>query len=228
MRSSSLTRDQTQVPCIESMDHLEPPGKSLCLVLEEKLLFPKEFWIFLFLPSGLPGGSGVKNLPAKRETQVQFLGQEDRLEMEMATIQYSGPRNPMDRGPYKRQRGVGHDLATEKYFSLLFCQFLFHVFWSSMIWCTCILDGPDFESDCKVIESAHNFKGQETGHILRYLNKLFILLHSKRAETVDAITIVVPRGEDFVSVERFKEKMASRRQRGLAWVPGERRVVSKG
>lgn len=78
------------------------------------------------------------------------------------------------------------------------------------------MDGPDFGSDCKVIESAHNFKGQETGHILRCLDKLFILLNPKRAETVDAITIVVPGGEDFASVERFKEKTASRRQRGLS------------
>lgn len=53
------------------------------------------------------------------------------------------------------------------------------------------MDGPDFGSDCKVIESAHNFKGQETGHILRCLDKLFILLNPKKAETVDAITIVV-------------------------------------
>ena len=34
---------------------------------------------------GLPGGSVVKNLPAKQETQVQSLGQEDPLEKEMAT-----------------------------------------------------------------------------------------------------------------------------------------------
>ena len=33
---------------------------------------------------GLPGGSVVKNLPAKQETQVQYLGQEDPLEKEMA------------------------------------------------------------------------------------------------------------------------------------------------
>ena len=32
----------------------------------------------------------VKNLPAKREMQVQSLDREDPLEMEMATIQYSG------------------------------------------------------------------------------------------------------------------------------------------
>ena len=32
-----------------------------------------------------PGGSVVKNLPAKQEMQVRSLGQEDALEMEMAT-----------------------------------------------------------------------------------------------------------------------------------------------
>ena len=36
------------------------------------------FWSF-------PGGSAVKNLPAMQEMQVQFLGQEDPLEEEMAT-----------------------------------------------------------------------------------------------------------------------------------------------
>ena len=34
---------------------------------------------------GFPGGSVVKNLPAKQETRVQFLGQEYPLEKEMAT-----------------------------------------------------------------------------------------------------------------------------------------------
>ena len=34
---------------------------------------------------GFPGGSVVKNPPAKQETQVQPLGQEDPLEEEMAT-----------------------------------------------------------------------------------------------------------------------------------------------
>ena len=34
---------------------------------------------------GFPGGSVVKNLPAKQETQVQFPGWEDPLEKEMAT-----------------------------------------------------------------------------------------------------------------------------------------------
>ena len=34
---------------------------------------------------GFPGSSAVKNLPAKQETQVRSLGQEDPLEKEMAT-----------------------------------------------------------------------------------------------------------------------------------------------
>ena len=34
---------------------------------------------------GFPGGSAVKNLPAKQEMWVQFLGREDPLEKEMAT-----------------------------------------------------------------------------------------------------------------------------------------------
>ena len=34
---------------------------------------------------GFPGGSVVKNLPAKQETRVRSLGQEDPLEKEMAT-----------------------------------------------------------------------------------------------------------------------------------------------
>ena len=34
---------------------------------------------------GFPGGSVVKNLPAKQETRVLSLGQEDPLEEDMAT-----------------------------------------------------------------------------------------------------------------------------------------------
>ena len=34
---------------------------------------------------GFPGGTGVKNLPAKQEKQVQSLGQEDPLEKEIVT-----------------------------------------------------------------------------------------------------------------------------------------------
>ena len=39
----------------------------------------------MFCGSGLPSGSGVKNLPAMQETWVQSLGQQDTLEKEMAT-----------------------------------------------------------------------------------------------------------------------------------------------
>ena len=43
----------------------------------------------------------VKNLPAMQETQVQFLGQEDLLEKEMANpLQYSCLENPMDGGTW--------------------------------------------------------------------------------------------------------------------------------
>ena len=43
----------------------------------------------------------VKNLPAKQETQVRSLGQEDTLEKEMATYS-SNPSlgNPIDRGAW--------------------------------------------------------------------------------------------------------------------------------
>ena len=40
--------------------------------------------LYIFF-GGFPGGSVVKNLPAKQETKVQSLGQEDLLEKEMAT-----------------------------------------------------------------------------------------------------------------------------------------------
>ena len=40
-------------------------------------------YIYIYMES--PGGSVVKNLPAMLETQVQFLGQEDSQEKEMAT-----------------------------------------------------------------------------------------------------------------------------------------------
>ena len=43
----------------------------------------------------------VRNLPAKREMQVQSLGQEDPLEMEMATLSsILAWKIPMDRGAW--------------------------------------------------------------------------------------------------------------------------------
>ena len=44
---------------------------------------------------GFLGGSAIMNLCAMQETRIPFLGQEDRLEKEMAT--YSSLENPMDR-----------------------------------------------------------------------------------------------------------------------------------
>ena len=45
------------------------------------------FWFILSLNIftwGFPGGSVIKNTPARQEMQVQSLGQEDPLEKEMA------------------------------------------------------------------------------------------------------------------------------------------------
>ena len=51
---------------------------------------------------GFPHGSTVKNLPDKQETWVQSLGQEDPLEMEIATPrQHSCLGNSMDRGAWQ-------------------------------------------------------------------------------------------------------------------------------
>ena len=56
----------------------------------------------------------VKRLPAMQETWVRSLGQEDPLEKEMATHQYSCLENPMDRGAWQATvhvelQRVGHD-----------------------------------------------------------------------------------------------------------------------
>ena len=52
-----------------------------------------------------------------QETQVQFLGQEDPLEKEMATHSSSCLENPTDRGAWQATvhgvPRVGHDLATK-------------------------------------------------------------------------------------------------------------------
>ena len=67
--------------------------------------------------AGIQGGSVVKNLPAKQETWVQSMGQEDPLEKEMAT-QYSCLENPTDRGSSRLQsmgsQRVRHELATKQ------------------------------------------------------------------------------------------------------------------
>ena len=42
-------------------------------------------YLFVSLYPGFPGGSAVKNLPAKQETRILSLGWEDPPEKEMAT-----------------------------------------------------------------------------------------------------------------------------------------------
>ena len=60
----------------------------------------------------------VENLPAMQKTWVQFLGQEDPLEKELAThSNILAWRIPMDRGAWQATvqgvARVGHDLATK-------------------------------------------------------------------------------------------------------------------
>ena len=51
---------------------------------------------------GFPGGSVVKNPPAKQVTQVQFLAREYSLEEEMATLSsILAWKNPMDKGAWQ-------------------------------------------------------------------------------------------------------------------------------
>ena len=63
---------------------------------------------------GFPGGSGVKNLPASEEIQVQSLSWEDPLEKEMAThSSILAWKIPWTEEPGKLQstgsQRVGHD-----------------------------------------------------------------------------------------------------------------------
>ena len=59
-------------------------GQSIGVSTSESVL--PVFNIHLPYYRGFPGGSVVKNPPAKQEMQVQSLGQEDPLEEEMATL----------------------------------------------------------------------------------------------------------------------------------------------
>ena len=64
---------------------------------------------------GFPSGSGVKNLPAVKETWAQSLGQEDTLEEEMAThSSVLAEKNPMDRGAWRATvHGIAESDMTE-------------------------------------------------------------------------------------------------------------------
>ena len=59
----------------------------------------------------------VKNMPAMQETWVQFLGQEDPLEKEMAPhssiLAWRIPWTEEPGGPQSIGSRVGHDLATK-------------------------------------------------------------------------------------------------------------------
>ena len=75
-------------------------------------------WLFNILFNRLTGHSGVKNPPAMQETQVQFLGQEDPLQKEMATHsnilagRISWTEEPGGLQSMRLQR-VGHNWATK-------------------------------------------------------------------------------------------------------------------
>ena len=64
-------------------------------MLETNILSPSKY-----IDQGFPGGSVVKNLPAKQETWVQSLCEEDHLEKEML-LQYCCLGNSMDRGAWR-------------------------------------------------------------------------------------------------------------------------------
>ena len=65
---------------------------------------------------GFPGGSVLKNFPAKKETWVQSLGQEDTLEKETAThSSILAWEIPGKRGAWQATAHSGeHDLATNQ------------------------------------------------------------------------------------------------------------------
>ena len=68
---------------------------------------------------GFPSGSVVKNLPPMQKTWVQFLGEEDPLEKEMAThssiLAWRIPRTEEAVEVQSRAlQRVGHDLATKQ------------------------------------------------------------------------------------------------------------------
>ena len=90
------------------------------------------FVYFVKQEMGLPGGSVVKNLPAKQETQVQCLGQEGHLEKETAThssilaweipcTEKPGRLSPM------RWQTVKYDLATKQYHHQALIYFWFNL-----------------------------------------------------------------------------------------------------
>ena len=76
-------------------------------------------FLFDLFNTGLTGGSLVKNLPAKQETRVQSLGQEDALEKEIASISsILAWKIPLTEEPGRLQsmglQRIWHDLVTKQ------------------------------------------------------------------------------------------------------------------
>ena len=95
------------------------------------------FFFFLLRVNNIslifPGGSVVKNLPAKQETSIQSLSWEDNLEKEIAThLSIFAWEIPWTEEPGRLQsmesQRVEHDLVTkqqQKYFIVCACHLLF-------------------------------------------------------------------------------------------------------
>ena len=64
------------------------------------------------LPAGFPGGSVVRNSPAKQETWVRSPGQEDPLEREMATHSRFLPGESHEQKSLAVYKGVVKELDT--------------------------------------------------------------------------------------------------------------------
>ena len=104
--------------------HIYSKDIILCLSVKYtssiKNILKKCFFVCLFLWQyweGFPGGSVVKNSPAKQEMWIQSLGWEDPLKKEMAihsSIACEIPRTkkPGRLSPWGCER-VGHDLVTK-------------------------------------------------------------------------------------------------------------------
>ena len=95
---------------------------------------PLEWWDCSYV--SFPGGSVVKNLPAKQETQVRSLSREDPLEKEMATHsrilawETSWTEEP-GRLQFMGSQRVGYDSATKQQQQPLM-QFMFPLHWLEM------------------------------------------------------------------------------------------------
>ena len=90
----------------------------ICWSLQTTVFCWTSHWNLVFVFSGLPGGSAVKNLPTIYETWVWSLGQEDPLEKEMSSHfsncvwEILWTEEPGDYSLWGSQR-AGHDWVTD-------------------------------------------------------------------------------------------------------------------